>query len=144
MLQEMQEEATSRGAASNSESGSEGKEGASGSDLDELVYKMERASVSRSKMFSWLPRHPLRDRRLAPTAPPWEDGRWEHHHYPEPYSWKELCAPGQVFPVLENRMQNPAVRSWAPVDFQLLKDLKSAVDAYGVHAPFTFYSGAAR
>lgn len=69
MLQEMQEEATSRGAASDSESGSEGKEGASGSDLDELVDKMERASVSRSKMFSWLPRHPLRDRPFGSYSP---------------------------------------------------------------------------
>lgn len=56
------------------------------------------------------------------------------------FGWRDLVEPGQVFPVHEDRNAGagpPWPRFYLPLDFKVIKDLKTAVDSYGVHAPFT-------
>lgn len=142
LISSTQEEASLKGGDSSEEYSDSGSQaGASGEDIDELAQKLETASM-QSKRSIWQPAPPPGDPPLTPTAPPWQcqERKGDRVCAPSPRgtsSWRDFAEAGQVFPVTEDRTQNPPVRSWVSIDFKLIKDLKTAVDSYGVHAPFT-------
>ena len=73
---------------------------------------------------------------MNPSAPPWP--AWPERGVG--FGWRDLVEPGQVFPVHQDRNAGagpPWPRFYLPLDFKVIKDLKTAVDSYGVHAPFT-------
>ncbi|XP_058537251.1 endogenous retrovirus group K member 24 Gag polyprotein-like [Ochotona princeps] len=147
-LRELQEEASqpsSVGERAEPES-QDSEEEHSGDELDAVTKGTEKLALKPPRKARRTPVPPPREPPVAPSAPPWphsDPPGWaapSEAVRPQPrevQSWHDIVGAKQVFPVREDRTQNPAVRLHDPLNFKLIKDLKIAVDSYGVHAPYT-------